>query len=97
MKVMSGYLFINNKGEEIALTNNEAKLLKCLQDNDIAKLSNIASDVYNIKDYLGNDLSLNNSIRRLIYRLRKKINNDIKIINMNRIGYYIPKNDKIKL
>lgn len=96
MKVLYGYLFVNNKGEELALTKSECRLLKCLHDNDIAQISDIALAVYNIKDYLGNDLCLNNAIRMLIYRLRKKINKDVKIINRNRIGYSIPRNSKIK-
>lgn len=96
MKVLYGYLFVNDKGKKIKLTTSESRLLKCLQDNAIATLSDIALAIYNIKDYLGNDNYINNSIRIFICRLRKKIGKYIQIINRNRVGYYIPKNCKIE-
>lgn len=96
MKVLYGYLFVNDKGKEIKLSPSESRLLKCLKDNYIATFSDMALAIYNIKDYLGDDNYVNSAIRIIMYRLRKKVGKYIKIINRNRVGYYIPKNCKIE-
>ena len=88
MKLMYGYLFIDDYGTKIELSNKEALLLECLQKNNVAT-PKIIFDKY--------DESLNASIKTLVCRLRKKLKGTINIYTKYNIGYFLDENTSIDL
>ena len=95
MKLMYGYLFIDDYGTKIELSNKEALLLECLQKNNVATPKIIFEYVYK-NDYYKYDESLNKTIRTLVSRLRKKLKGKLEIYTKNQRGYYL-KNNNIEI
>lgn len=95
MKLINGYIFIDDKDNETELTNKEALLLECLNENYIATPKIIFEYVYK-NDYYKYDESLNKTIRTLVSRLRKKLKGKLEIYTKNQRGYYL-KNNNIEI
>lgn len=96
MKLMYGYLFIDDYGTKIELSNKEALLLECLQQNNVVTPKIIFEYVYK-DDFDKYDESLNGSIKTLVCRLRKKLKGTINIYTKYNIGYFLDENTSIDL
>ena len=96
MKLMYGYLFIDDYGTKIELSNKEALLLECLQKNNVATPKIIFEYVYK-DDYYKYDESLNGSIKTLVCRLRKKLQGIVNIYTKTKIGYFLDDKTNIEL
>lgn len=96
MKLMYGYLFIDDYGTKIELSNKEALLLECLQKNNVVTPKIIFEYVYK-DDYYKYDENLDGFIRALVCRLRKKLKGVMNIYTKYKIGYFIDENTNIEL
>lgn len=96
MKLMYGYLFVDDYGNKIELSNKEALLLECLQKNYVATPEMIFNYVYK-NDFDKYDISLDKTIRTLVSRLRKRLKGVINIYTKFKIGYFLDENCNIEL
>lgn len=89
MKVLYGFLFVDDNNNKIKLTEEEYLVLKCLSTHEISSYALLSNTIN--KTMWGYKKKDNRKIAVVLCRLRKKLDGIIKIKVANKIGYYLDK------